>query len=115
MSDVTIFEKILNKQIPSTPVFENDKVYAFKDINPMSKEHYLFIHKEKTKDINDMSDNHPEHLADIFSAISKFTKEKGLDKSGFRVVSNIGADGGQTVFYTHVHVLGGEKLRAFGA
>ena len=115
MSDVTIFEKILNKEIPSTPVFENEKVYAFRDINPMAKEHYLFIHKDKTENINEMADNRPEDLIDLFEAIAKFTTDNGMTKSGFRVVTNFGADAGQTVFYTHLHVLGGERLGTFGS
>lgn len=115
MSDVTIFEKILNKEIPSEPVYENEKVYAFRDISPMAKEHYLFIHKEKTVNINEIADNRPEDLIDLFEAISEFTQKNGMAESGFRVVTNQGADAGQTVFYTHLHVLGGEKLGKFGS
>lgn len=115
MSDVTIFEKILNKEIPSEFIFENEKVVGFRDIAPQAKEHYLFIHKEKTVNINEMAKSKPQHLADLFSAIAEFTQSNDLEKNGFRVVSNINKDGGQTVFYTHVHVLGGEPLRGFGA
>jgi histidine triad (HIT) family protein len=115
MSEQTIFEKILSGEVPCNPVFENDTVYAFKDINPMAKEHFLFIHKDKTTHINDMADNRPEDLIDLFEAISHFTQENGMSKSGFRVVTNLGDDGGQTVHYTHLHVLGGERLGKFGA
>jgi histidine triad (HIT) family protein len=115
MSEQTIFEKILSGEVPCSPIFESDTVYAFKDINPMAKEHFLFIHKDKTVNINDMSDNNPEHLKDLFIAISKFTKENGMENSGFRIVTNIGVNGGQTVHYTHLHVLGGERLGKFGA
>lgn len=115
MSDVTIFEKILNKEIPCEFIYEDEKVVAFKDIAPQAKEHYLFIHKEKTQNINELALKKPEQLADLFSAIAKFTQDNGLEQSGFRVVTNINRNGGQTVFYTHLHVLGGEPLRGFGS
>jgi histidine triad (HIT) family protein len=114
MSDC-LFCKILNQEIPSDKVFENDLVYGFKDINPMSKDHFLFISKEHTRDISELINNESESLVDIFKAIDTFTKSNGLKENGYRVVNNLGKDGGQTVFHTHFHVLGGEKLKSFGA
>jgi histidine triad (HIT) family protein len=113
MSDC-IFEKIINKEIPAEIVFENEKVLAFKDIMPQAKIHLLFIHKEKTLNINDMSLNKSEQLQELFNAIRIYTEKEKLDETGFRVVTNLGRDGGQTVFYTHLHVLGGEQLGKFG-
>lgn len=110
-----IFCKILKGEIPSTRVYEDEKVIGFKDLNPLAKEHYLFIHREHTENINELSSSNPEQLTDVFQAISTFTKESGLSESGFRVVTNQGANGGQTVFHTHFHVLGGEKLAGFGS
>lgn len=114
MSDC-LFCKVLAGDIPSDKVFENDKVYAFKDIYPQAKEHYLFIHKEHSRNVNELSQNNPEQLSEIFSAISEFTKSNHLEKDGFRVVTNINKNGGQTVFHTHFHVIGGEQLKGFGA
>ena len=114
MSDC-LFCKIIKGDIPSEKVYEDENVFAFKDISPMAKEHYLFIHKKHSKNINDISKNDPVQFAQIFSAIETFTSSNELEKSGFRIVSNIGEDGGQTVFHTHFHVLGGEKLKGFGA
>ena len=113
MSDC-LFCKIVAGEIPSSKVFENENVYAFKDINPLAKEHFLFIHKKHTKNINEMSQE-SEQIADIFSAIREFTQANDLEESGFRVVSNVNKNGGQTVFHTHFHVLGGEQLKGFGA
>lgn len=115
MSDVTIFEKILAGDIPANKAFENDKVFAFHDISPQAETHVLFIHKEKTVNINDLSKNQPEQLKDLFDAIREYTESSELAEKGFRVVTNCGPQGGQTVFYTHLHVLGGEQLRGFGA
>ena len=110
-----LFCKILNGEIPSNKVFENESVYAFSDIYPQAKEHYLFIHKSHTTNINHMTDEHPQQIADVFQAISSFTKGKGLVESGFRVVTNCGPNAGQTVFHTHFHVLAGSPLAGFGA
>ena len=107
-----LFCKIIAGEIPSTKVYEDEKVYAFEDINPLAKEHYLFISKTHSKNVNEME---PEHIQDVFAAIKKFTAGTELESNGFRVVSNINEDGGQTVFHTHFHVLGGEQLRGFGA
>jgi histidine triad (HIT) family protein len=114
MSDC-LFCKIIKGEIPSEKVFENETVLGFKDISPLAKEHYLFIHKEHTVNINDMADEDPDQIIEVYDAISQFTKDHGLTDGGFRVVTNYGPNAGQTVFHTHFHVLGGEKLRGFGA
>lgn len=112
--DNCLFCKILEGKIPSTKVFENDKVLGFKDIQPLAKTHYLFVHKDHTKNINEISDEASSQYAEIFSAIAEISRKEGLDQSGFRVVSNVGAHAGQTVFHTHFHLLGGEPLGGFG-
>lgn len=114
MSDC-LFCKIIDGKIPSEKVHEDEKVLGFKDIGPMAKEHYLFIHKEHTPNVNAMVKTNPEQLADVFSAIKSYTQSNGLEQSGFRVVTNVGPDAGQTVFHTHFHVLGGQRLSKFGA
>ena len=107
-----LFCKIVDGEIPSEKVFENDSVFAFKDINPMAKEHYLFVSKNHSKNINEM---HSEEIKEVYGAIAKFTSGTKLEKDGFRVVSNVNKHGGQTVFHTHFHVLGGEQLKGFGS
>lgn len=110
----TIFSKIINKEIPAEIVYENEEILAFKDIYPQAKAHYLFIHKAPTSDISDLTQNHPEQLLPLFKAIDDFaSKEKSL-QDGYRLVTNKGADACQTVFHTHIHVIGGEKLGSFG-
>lgn len=109
-----IFCKIVSGAIPSTKVFENENVFAFKDLHPSANKHYLFIHKIHTQDINDLSHNQPEQLAHLFQAMRDVTRSEGLDNSGFRIVTNQGPHAGQTVFHTHFHLLGGEQLRGFG-
>lgn len=115
MGQDCLFCKIIKGEIPSEKVFENESVYGFKDISPLAKEHYLFIHKNHTANINEIADLAPEQLTDVFKGISAFTKKSGLTEKGFRVVTNYGPYAGQTVFHTHFHVLGGEPLKGFGA
>lgn len=110
----TIFEKILSKELPATIIFENPQVMAIKDINPQATIHVLFIHKQKSKDIDDLITHHPQQVVEVMQAICLWTKMQGLDQQGYRIVTNKGSDAGQTVFYTHFHVLAGEPLGSFG-
>ncbi|MCB0349316.1 MAG: HIT domain-containing protein [Bdellovibrionales bacterium] len=114
MDVVTIFEKIIKKEIPAEIVFENHNVLAFKDISPQASTHVLFIHKEKSTNINEMIEKNPTQISDIFKAIKEFTELEGIDQHGFRVVTNCGARAGQSVFYTHFHLLSGESFGNFG-
>lgn len=113
MSANCLFCKILKNEIPSKKVFENDHVFVFADIHPQAKEHFLFVHKNHTADINEMSQD-GSAIAEIFKAIAEFTKDKPLSREGFRVVTNLGPHAGQTVFHTHFHLVGGEPLGHFG-
>ena len=109
-----VFCKIIDGTIPSTKVFENEKVLAFKDLQPSASHHYLFVHKNHTTDVNDMMDKEPTQVSDIYLAIREVTTKEGMEKKGFRVVTNTGPHAGQTVFHTHFHLLAGEPLRGFG-
>jgi histidine triad (HIT) family protein len=111
---MTIFSKIIKREIPSEIVFENEHVIAFKDIMPQAPIHLLFIHKVETQNINDLMRSKPEQLNQIFQAIAEYTQSQGLEENGFRLVINTNKDAGQTVFHTHVHVLGGGTLGSFG-
>lgn len=108
MSDC-LFCKIVAGEIPSTKVYEDELVYAFRDIAPQAPTHILVIPKEHIAGVADVSDKNSAVISHIFEVISKIAKYEGLD-GGYRVVSNCGADAGQTVFHLHFHILGGKKL-----
>ncbi len=108
-----LFCKIVREEIPAQKIYEDDHVIGFVDIHPQAKAHLLFIHKSHTKDINEMSES-PASLAQVFHAIKKYTQDHKFDEHGFRVVTNMGRHGGQTVFHTHFHVLADEPLGPFG-
>ncbi len=109
-----IFCKIVEGKIPSTKVFENGNVLAFKDLHPQAVVHHLFIHKRHTKNVNDLVDHDPSQLKDVYQAMSEYSKKEGYDVKGYRVVTNLGPHAGQTVFHTHFHFLAGESLGRFG-
>lgn len=105
-----IFCKIAAGEIPSTKVYEDEKVFAFEDLNPQAPAHILFIPKEHISHIDEVDEEDSELLGSIFAAINKVAKEKELDK-GFRVVVNNKEDGGQSVDHLHFHLLGGRSLQ----
>ena len=104
-----IFCKIANGEIPSTKMYEDDKIIIIKDINPQAKLHFLAIPKKHFDDITDLSQNNPEILTHIFRIIAEKKDELGFT-NGFRLITNIGTDGCQSVKHIHIHLLGGEKL-----
>jgi histidine triad (HIT) family protein len=109
MSDC-IFCKIINKEIPSTAVYENDKVYAFKDINPVAPVHVLIVPKRHISNMNEIDESNSSYLIDIHMAAKKIASDLGIKDTGFRLINNCGADGGQTVFHLHYHLIGGKNL-----
>ncbi len=105
-----LFCSIIKGEIPSTKVYEDEQVYAFKDINPMAPVHVLIIPKTHLSSINDVTEENSAVIAHIYAVAAKLAKALGISESGYRVVSNCGADAGQTVFHLHFHLLGGKKL-----
>ncbi len=104
-----IFCKIIAGDIPSTKVYEDDLVYAFRDINPQAPTHILVIPKAHIAGVGDITAENSAVVAHIFEVIPQIAKAEGLT-GGYRVVSNCGADAGQTVFHLHFHILGGKAL-----
>ena len=108
--DDCIFCKIINREIPSDIVYEDEEVLAFKDINPQMPIHILVIPKKHIESIIDLKIQDETLVGRIFIAIKNIAKDIGIDKTGFRVISNCGENAGQTVKHLHFHILAGEKL-----
>ena len=108
MSDC-LFCKIIAGDIPSTKVYEDELVLAFRDIAPQAPTHILVIPKAHIASVAEISGDNSSVVAHIFEVIPAIAKAEGLD-SGYRVVSNCGDDAGQTVHHLHFHILGGKKL-----
>lgn len=104
-----LFCKIVEGQIPSTKVYEDELVLAFRDIAPMAPTHILVVPKAHIQDVNGVTSENSAVVAHIFEVIPQIAKAEGLS-GGYRVVSNCGADAGQTVPHLHFHILGGKTL-----
>lgn len=107
--DNCLFCKIIAGDIPSTKVYEDENVFAFRDINPQAPVHILVVPKEHIACANDIDSTNSAIVAHVFESIAKITHAEGLDK-GYRVINNCGEYGGQTVMHLHFHIIGGEKL-----
>lgn len=101
-----IFCKIANHEIPTSPVFENDKVIAFNDLNPQAPVHILVIPKKHTASLKDVDDK--DMFVCLFDAVQKIVKQENI--TDFRTVINTGSEAGQTVFHLHIHILAGRPL-----
>lgn len=104
-----LFCKIIAGEIPSAKVYEDEYVYAFRDINPQAPVHILVVPKEHIACAADVNEKNAGYAAKCFEAIAKIAKAEGLE-NGFRIVNNCGEDGGQTVMHLHFHILGGMKF-----
>ena len=108
MSDC-IFCKIANGEIPSTIVYEDENVTAFKDLNPQAPIHILVVPKKHYDNVLDVEEN-DNIISKIYEAINKIAEQLGIDKDGFRVINNCGKDAGQEVMHVHFHMLAGRVL-----
>lgn len=108
MEDNCIFCKIIKGEIPSTIVYEDDNVIAFKDVQPIAPIHDLVVPKKHLQDITEVDDS--EMLANLLHGVKEVAKAEGMEEKGFRVITNVGEDAGQAVMHLHIHVVGGTKL-----
>lgn len=106
-----IFCNIVEGEIPSTKVYEDDMCLAFRDINPLAPTHVLVIPKTHIESCAELTEEHEALIGHIFTVIAKIARDLGLD-NGFRVVSNAGLEAGQTVPHIHFHILAGRPMSA---
>jgi len=106
---MTIFSKIIDGEIPSKKVLENDNFLAFEDINPQAKIHVLIIPKVHIQSFNEMT---PNIMAEMTTFIQEVALTLGVKSDGYRLITNIGQNGGQEVQHIHFHLLAGERLGA---
>lgn len=104
-----LFCSIVKGEIPSKKVYEDDMVYAFRDIHPMAPTHVLTVPKCHIQSADEVTEENSRYVAHIFEVIPKIAKAEGLT-NGYRVITNCGEDGCQSVKHLHFHLLGGKKL-----
>lgn len=105
-----LFCKIIEKQIPSTIVYEDDQVVAFKDISPQVPVHLLIVPRTHIHSLNELTPAQSTLLGHIALIAKDLARDAGIDESGWRLVTNCGPHAGQTVFHLHVHLLGGAPM-----
>jgi histidine triad (HIT) family protein len=106
----TIFSKIIRREIPASILYEDDRCLVFRDIQPQAPVHFLVIPKEPIESLATSSDTPSDLLGHLLHVAAKVAAAEGLE-AGYRVVTNIGSDGGQSVPHLHFHVLGGRPLQ----
>jgi histidine triad (HIT) family protein len=106
----TIFGKIIRREIPAQIVYETETVLAFNDIAPVAPIHIVIIPKLPLVSVASATSEHRQLLGDLLLAAAAIARERGLEEGGYRIVTNIGQDGGQTIFHLHLHLLGGRKM-----
>ncbi len=106
----TIFDKIINKEIPAEIVFEDDLCLAFRDIAPQAPCHILLIPKKPIESMATVEDSDKEILGHLMLKASEIAKDQGLSEEGFRLVANTNQYGGQSVYHLHFHILGGRQM-----
>ncbi len=105
-----IFCKIINKELPSDIVFENDKIIGFNDINPVAPTHVLFVPKKHIDRVDNLDLSDSELIGELIYQAKEYSKKIGINESGYRLVLNNGKDAGQAVFHIHLHLIGGRIM-----
>ena len=106
-----LFCKIIARQIPSSIVYEDDRVLAFKDINPQAPTHILVVPRRHIESLNDMQTADDQLVGEMVRRAAAIADEQGISTGGYRTVFNTNRDAGQTVFHIHLHLLGGRHMK----
>ena len=111
MENKSVFEMILSGDIESDIIYEDNKIFAIHDINPVAKVHILIIPKKKIPTMNDLTEDDTDLIGSMFICAKQLAKKFNIDQTGYRLLFNTNADAMQTVFHIHLHLIGGEKLK----
>jgi histidine triad (HIT) family protein len=110
MAEETIFSRIVRGEIPADIVYQDDRVTAFRDINPQAPTHILVIPNRLIPTANDVSDDDERDLGHLFVVAARIAREQGISEDGYRLIVNCNRHGGQEVYHLHLHLLGGRPL-----
>ena len=106
----TLFTKIINKEIPSDMVYQDDQVTAFRDIQPQAPVHILIVPNKEIPTVNDIEDEDKLLIGHMVTVAKKLAAEEGVAENGYRLLINCNKDGGQEIFHLHMHLFGGRPL-----
>ena len=110
MTEKTLFSKIIEREIPAYIIFQDERVTAFRDINPQAPTHILIVPNKVIPTVNDVSPDDEGTLGHLFVVAKKLAKNEGIAEDGYRLLINCGAHGNQEVFHLHMHLVGGKPL-----
>lgn len=110
MASECLFCRMLDGEIPSDRVFENERIYAFRDINPQAPSHILVIPRKHIASLNELDEEDTALMGELLSVGARIARQEGLADKGFRSVINTGEQSGQSVHHIHLHILGGRDL-----
>ena len=111
MSDSCIFCKIVSNEANATIVYRDEQVTAFRDAHPVAPTHILIVPNKHIDSVGTLEPEDEQLMGHIFTVARKLADQEGISKGGFRMVTNTGAHGGQSVFHLHVHLIGGQRMR----
>jgi histidine triad (HIT) family protein len=111
MTDTCIFCKIVSGEARAEIVYRDEQVTAFRDIHPVAPTHILLVPNKHIESVNTLENEDEQIMGHIFTTAGKIAKEEGIDKGGYRLITNTGINGGQTMFHLHLHLIGGQRMR----
>ena len=111
MTDSCAFCKIVSKEAKATIVYSDEQVTAFRDIRPVARTHILIVPNKHIESVNALETEDEQLMGHLFTVARQLAKEEGINKGGYRIITNTGIDGGQTVFHLHVHLIGGQRMK----
>lgn len=111
MSESCIFCKIVSNEAQATVVYKDEQVTAFRDVHPVAPTHILIVPNKHIESVRALEAEDEQLMGHIFTVARKLADEEGISTDGFRLITNSGANGGQTVFHLHVHLIGGQRMR----
>src|SRR5215208_903098 len=111
MSDSCIFCKIVSNETKATVVYRDEQVTAFRDIHPVAPTHILIVPNKHIDSVDTLDPEDEQLMGHIFTVARELATDEGISNGGYRMITNTGAHGGQTVFHLHVHLIGGQRMR----
>ncbi|HAV75807.1 MAG TPA: histidine triad nucleotide-binding protein [Anaerolineae bacterium] len=111
MSDSCIFCKIISNEIQGAVIHRDEQVTAFRDIQPVAPTHILIVPNRHIESVNALEGSDEQLMGHLITTAAKLAKKEGIEQGGYRLIMNTGADGGQTVFHVHLHLIGGQMMK----
>ena len=111
MSDTCIFCRIVSNEAKATILYQDEQVTAFRDLHPVAPTHILIVPNKHIESVGMLEADDEQIIGHIFSVARKLAIDEGISEGGYRMITNTGANGGQSVFHLHVHLIGGQRMR----